>query len=570
MPTLRVSSGHSSYLLPASHREGVAGVSLPYHSVSCPGLFYRTSARDGILSRIRIPGGILASQQCRVIADLADEFGTGYVHITNRANLQVREIRKEMTADVLRVLQEIGIASSLPEVDHLRNIMGSPTAGIDPYELIDTRPFIRELDNYIATHAELAPLSPKFSVAFDGCGSVSIGDRLNDIALTAVMVGTNVYFRLKLNLGVSQVEPFIDTGILLKPEECLEVVAALAKVYLQHLAVGTGKIIPHRKSRQPRLWQVLNDLGIERFCQEVEHHLPYRLRRVYPIWGDDQIRQHRCKDVAYNISTINRYQHIGVHPQRQKGLSYIGVVLAVGKLETWQMRGLADIAETYGSGTLRLTPWQNLLISDIPHQSVPQAQSQIENLGLHWSATNIRSALVACAGNTGCASSATDTKGHALALAEYLGDSVPEGGALHSALLRKRKAQAPPTRSVSDRRSADRLTLDQPVNIHFTGCEKSCAQHSRSDIALLGVSIEQEGKTVEGYKIYVGDGDSNEKFGRELYSLVSFPELCLLLERMLQIYMAKRATPNESFGEFANRYAIEDLQRLFEQGDVRH
>jgi len=511
-------------------------VSLPYHSVSCPGLFYGTSARDGILSRIRIPGGILSSQQCRVIADLADEFGTGYVHITNRANLQVREIRKEMTADVLRVLQEIGIASSLPEVDHLRNIMGSPTAGIDPYELIDTQPFIRELDNYIATHAELAPLSPKFSVAFDGGGCVSIGARLNDIALTAVMVGTNVYFQLKLNLGVSQVEPFIDTGILLKPEECLEVVAALAKVYLQHLAVGIGKIIPHRKSRQPRLWQVLNDLGIERFCQEVEHHLPYRLRRVYPIWGNDQIRQHRCKDVAYNISTINRYQHIGVHSQRQKGLSYIGVVLAVGKLETWQMRGLADIAETYGTGTLRLTPWQNLLISDIPHQSVLQAQSQIENLGLHWSATNIRSALVACAGNTGCASSATDTKGHALALANYL-DSC--------------------------------LTLDQPVNIHFTGCEKSCAQHSRSDIVLLGVTIEQEGKTVEGYKIYVGDGDSNEKFGREVYSLVSFAELSLLLERMLQIYMAKRATPNESFGQFANRYAIEDLQRLFEQGDVR-
>ncbi|KAB8320700.1 precorrin-3B synthase [Tolypothrix campylonemoides VB511288] len=542
-------------------------MSLPCDFVSCPGLFYGTSARDGILSRIRIPGGILSSQQCCVIADLADEFGTGYVHITNRANLQVREIRKEITAHVLRVLQEIGIASSLPEVDHLRNIMGSPTAGIDPYELIDTRPFIREWDNYIATHAELAPLSPKFSVAFDGGGSVSIGDRLNDIALTAVMLGTNVYFRLKLNLGVSQVEPFIDTGILLQPEECLEVVAALAKVYLQHLGVGTDsklgsktsprpsgtpllgkergggevipmkatrseKIIPHRKSRQPRLWEVLNDLGIERFFQEVEHHLPYRLRQFSPISSDVD----RCRTLGCNVSTINRYQHIGVHPQRQQGLSYIGVVLPVGKLETWQMRGLADIAETYGTGTLRLTPWQNLLISDIPQQWIPQAQSQIENLGLHWSATNICSALVACAGNTGCASSATDTKGHALALAKYL-DSC--------------------------------LTLDQPVNTHFTGCEKSCAQHSRSDITLLGVSIEQEGETVEGYKIYVGDGDSNEKFGREVYSLVSFPELCLLLERMLQIYMAKRATPNESFGQFANRYAVEDLQRLFEQGDLR-
>lgn len=499
-------------------------MSLPSHFVSCPGLFYRTSALDGILSRIRIPGGILSSQQFCVIADLADEFGTGYVHITNRANLQVREIRKEMNADVLRVLQEIGIASAIPEVDHLRNIMGSPTAGIDPYELIDTRPLIRELDNYIRTDAELAPLSPKFSVAFDGGGCVSIGDRSNDIVLTAVMIDTNVNFRLKLNLGASLFEP-IDTGIVLKPEKCLEVVAALAKVYLQHHSVGTGKIIPNRKSRQPRLWEVLNALGIERFLQEVEHHLPYPLRRFSPTWSDEEIRQHQCRDVAY--------QHIGVHPQRQKGLSYIGVVLPVGKLETWQMRGLADIAETYGTGTLRLTPWQNLLLSDIPQQWIPKAQSQIENLRLYWSATNIRSALVACAGNTGCASSATDTKGHALALAKYL-DS--------------------------------HLTLDKPINIHFTGCQKSCAQHSRSDIALLGVSIEQEGKTVEGYKVYVGDGDSNEKFGREVYNGIPFAELPELVERMLQIYMAKRVTPTESFGEFANRYAIQDLQRLFEQG----
>ncbi|WP_017317191.1 precorrin-3B synthase [Mastigocladopsis repens] len=512
---------------------------LPSHFVSCPGLFYKTSARDGILSRIRIPGGILSGGQCRVIADLADEFGTGYVNVTNRANLQVREIRKEMTADVLRVLQEIGIASAIPEVDHLRNIMGSPTAGIDPYELIDTRALIRELDNYITTHAELAPLSPKFSVAFDGGGSVSIGDRLNDIVLTAVMHDTSVYFRLKLNLGASLFEPFIDTGILLKPEECLEVVATMARVYLQHLTVGTGKIIPNRKSHQLRLWEVLNNLGVERFLQEIERCLPYLLRRRW-----------ECRDVARNVFT--KYQHIGVHPQRLKGLSYIGVVIPVGKLETWQMRKLADIAETYGSGTLRLTPWQNLLISDIPQQWIPHTKSIIENLGLHWSVTNIRSALVACAGNTGCASSATDTKGHALALAKYLDNRLTNG--------HLPQVGEPAHGSV---------LLNQSVNIHFTGCQKSCAQHSTSDIALLGVSIEQEGQTetVEGYKVYVGDGNSNEKFGRELYQWIPFAELPQLIERMLQIYMAKRANSNESFGEFANRYAIADLQRLFEKGE---
>ncbi|ARV61991.1 precorrin-3B synthase [Nostocales cyanobacterium HT-58-2] len=508
-------------------------MSLPSHFVSCPGLFYRTSARDGILSRIRIPGGILTSQQFSVMADLADKFGIGYVNITNRANLQIREIRTEIPTEVLGVLQKIGIASAIPEVDHLRNIMGSPTAGIDPYELIDTQPLIRELDNSITTHPELAPLSPKFSVAFDGSGSVSVGDRLNDIIFTAVMFNTKVYFRLKLNFGASLFEPFIDTGILLQPEESLEVVIASAKVYLQHLAVGTKNKIPNRKSRQPRLKEILNHLGIEKFLQEVERYLPYPLRRVSPTRGDVQMRQWEY-DVVENVS--HRYQHIGVHPQRQKGLSYIGVVLPVGRLESWQMRQLANLAETYGSGTIRLTPWQNLLISDIPQQKISSIQSHIENLGLHWSVTNIRSALVACAGNTGCASSATDTKSHALALAEYL-----DG----------------------------RMTLDQPVKIHFTGCQKSCAQKSRSDITLLGTTIIQEGESVEGYKVYVGDADINEQFGREVYSWVPFAELRQLVERMLQTYIGKRAIPNESFGEFANRYTIADLQRLFEKREMR-
>ncbi|NMG08908.1 precorrin-3B synthase [Brasilonema sp. UFV-L1] len=505
----------------------------------CPGLFYQTSARDGTLSRIRIPGGILTSQQFRVIADLADEFGEGYTNITNRANLQIRAIRKEIPGNVLTVLQEIGVASAIPEIDHLRNIMGSPTAGINLYELIDIRPLICELDNYITTHAELAPLSPKFSVAFDGGGSVSIGDRPNDIVLSAVMVDHNVYFRLKLNLSTSVFEPLIDTGILLKPEECIEIVAALAKVYLQHLTVKTENTIPHRKSRQPRLWEILNNLGIERFLQEVESHLSYPVRRVFQeketIGGDKQTnRQGEFSLSPSDSLQVNpiRYKHIGVHPQRQKGLSYIGVVVPVGKLDTWQMRGLADIAETYASGTLRLTPWQNLLISDIPQQWIPNIQSKIDNLGLHWSATHIHSALVACAGNTGCASSATDTKSHALALAEYL-DS--------------------------------RLILDQAINIHFTGCEKSCAQHTKSDITLVGLNIENKGEVVEGYKVCVGDGNSNEKFGREIYSWVPFTELPQLVERMLQIYIAERNTPNQSFREFVNQYIIADLQQLFEK-----
>jgi ferredoxin-nitrite reductase len=516
-------------------------------SVPCPGLFYSTSARDGTLSRIRIPGGIVTTGQFRVVADLADKFAAGYVNITNRANFQIREVHTKITSEVLHQLQDIGLAPPIPGVDHLRNIMGSPTAGIDSEELIDTRSLVRKLDRYISTHTELAPLSAKFSIAVDGGGMLKVCDRPSDIILTAVEISTQIYFHLKLNLG----ESFIDTNILLQPQECVDVVGAIAKVYLQHSALEKENVTPDRKSRQARLFEVLHNLGIERFLQEVESHLSYPWQRPNPSpnlsparrealkfppslvgkgargLGQAMILPHDMKSQLQQLPHpyLTRYLHLGVHPQRQQELSYIGVVLPLGKLETWQMHGLADIAQGYGSSTLRLTPWQNLLLTDIPNQYIHEVKSKLENLNLHWSATKIYSALVACAGSIGCASSATDTKNHALKLAEYLDKHV---------------------------------TLNQPVNIHFTGCPKSCAQHSNSDITLLGVSEEK-------YQVYVGDSDKESKFGRVLYQCVPFAELPSLIEKILQVYIAKRLTRHESLGEFAKRHNIVELQRMVEE-----
>jgi sulfite reductase beta subunit-like hemoprotein len=597
---------------------------------ACPGLFYATPAQDGILSRIRIPGGMINSKQCRAIANIADEFGGGYVDITNRANLQLREIRSLMNAEVLKRLQDLGLGSRNTIVDHIRNIMTSPTAGIDRQELIDTRPFVRSWDNYIVAHPELSGLSAKFSVCFDGGGRVSVGDRLNDIAFVAVLVDGSVFFRLYLSVGAKG-EPPTDMGILLAPEECLPVLAALADVYLKHND-------PSRK-RKLRLQELLHNIGCENYLQEVQQHLPFPLfsrhqyrdvaekisRTNYSVTHSDSVQNYiascsstalpcpkectaysathsdsvqnyiaSCRGTALpcpkectaysatdsdsvqnyiasrgtampcpkectaysathsdsvqnyiascsstalpcpkECTALDRetpYQHIGIHPQRQPGLYYIGVVLPLGRLETYQIRGLADVAEKYSRGNLRLTPWQNLLLTDIPQEWLTDVQNQIAVLGLDCSTTNIHSALVACSGNRGCAASATDTKTHALALAEYI---------------------------------QTHITLECPVNIHFSGCGKSCAQHSKSDIALLGVSIE-DNKTQEGYNVYVGDGDKDQQFGRLLYQSVIFAEVPALRERMLKVSKNKRMAA-ESFREFANRYAIADLKRLFTQ-----
>ncbi|AUB34478.1 nirA, ferredoxin-nitrite reductase [Nostoc flagelliforme CCNUN1] len=511
-----MSSRHTHRLLPALHGEGVPNLLSGF--ATCPGLFYATPAADGILSRIRIPGGIISSQQCRAIADIAEQHGGGYVDVTNRANLQVREIRTGINAEVLKHLQDIGLGSRNPVVDHIRNIMTSPTAGIDPLELIDTRPFVQGWDNYIAAHPALSGLSAKFSVCFDGGGIIRVCDRLNDILFAAVLVDGNVYFRLHLSVGAKG-QPPSDMGILLPPEKCLPVLAGLADVYLAH-SNTTGK-------RRLRLLELLNTLGYENYLQEVQQRLPFSL-----LYSDLTPQPPSLLGKGEEFSTLlqgeEKYRHIGIHPQRQKGLFYIGVVLPLGRLESSQIRGLADLATKYGSGTLRLTPWQNLLLTDIPQQWVGDVLREIAFLGLDSSGTNIKSALVACSGKKGCAASATDTKDHALALAEYL---------------------------------ETRVTLDCPVNIHFSGCEKSCAQHSKSDITLLGVSIEGDNGTVEGYHVYVGD--SKHKFGRELYQNVTFVELPTLIERMLYVYKIQRLNSDESFGTFANRYAIAQLQQLF-------
>jgi ferredoxin-nitrite reductase len=290
-------------------------------------------------------------------------------------------------------------------------------------------------------------------------------------------------------------------------------VVAIAHVYLAHIG-GCGHSTTGKK---PRLRQVLAQQGVTWYLDQVLRALPFAVCR-HPA------------AIERSTGASPSYRHIGLRPQRQPGLSYLGVVVPLGRLAAQQLRELAHLAQMYGSSTLRLTPWQNVLMPDVPEHHVPTLQQAVAKLELPASVTHPWSALVACAGNTGCSSSATNTTAHALGLASYLAQRVP---------------------------------LDRPVNIHVSGCPKSCAQHHQSDIALLGTTMQQGAIRVEGYRVYVGTGD--EPFGRPLYQAVLAADIPALLTHMLQIYQDHRRTPDESFGAFANRYAIADLQQLFDQ-----
>jgi ferredoxin-nitrite reductase len=478
-------------------------------SAICPGLFVPSIAQDGLLVRLRIPGGLLNVAQCEAIAALADDADSGFVEVTNRANIQIRGLQADVSIEALEHLQAVGLASPIAAVDALRNIMGSPTAGIDRQQLLDTRPLIAAWNEYLTTRPDFAVLSPKFSVCFDGGEAVSVRDRPNDISLVAEAIDHEILFRLHLNLGDRGDAP-CDVGVLVKPQESLPLLSAIAEIYCDY----TEQVLKIEKQRKPRLRDLLHDWGVELFLQQVVDRLPFSWQR---------------SESPANTLLLNHYQHLGVHSQRQAGFSYMGVVLPLGRLETQQWRELTTLAARYSNGILRLTPWQNLLLTDIPTPKVAAVQAEIEQLGLYVSATHPHSAIVACSGLSGCKASATDTQENALTLANHL---------------------------------AEHLTLDRSINIHFSGCEKSCAQHHTSDIALLGIA--QEGEAT--YQIYVGDDGS--KFGRSLDKTCTFTQLPTVIEQIIRTYQAKRFHPNETFRAFVNRHEIAELKQLFNIAQV--
>jgi ferredoxin-nitrite reductase len=465
--------------------------------------------------RCRIPAGELTSEQMRGLAQIAEDWGGGYADITTRSNLQIREIAPGNLVNVLTRLQEIGLTSRGSGVDNVRNITASPTAGIDPNEWIDTRPLAKALHHYILNHRDLYGLPRKFNVAFDGGGAVSVVADTNDIGFISARVTegagvpAGVYFRVEL-AGITGHKQFArDAGILVSPQECLAVAAAMIRVFNEN-----GDRTDRKKAR---LKYLIDRWGIPKFLEETARKLPFPLR-FFP------------REICLLPAPPVRHGHIGAHPQAQPGFQYLGAIIPAGRIRSDQMRGLAELARELGAGELRLTPWQNLIISHIPDDAVESAKEGLRKIGFDCKAGAISGGLVACTGNAGCKWAATNTKAHALEL----------GAGLES-----------------------RVKLDQPLNIHLTGCPHSCAQHYIGDIGLLGVKATVNGKSVEAYNVVLGGGFGHEQaIGKEVFKAIPYPELPRLLEGILKVYLAQRQ-PEESFAAFTRRHETAELQKMF-------
>jgi len=472
------------------------------------GLFYVAPAQDSFMLRLRIPGGILTAHQMRGLAAMAAEWGSGRADITTRANLQIREFQPRDIVRVLNRLQSLGLTSRGSGADNIRNITASPIAGIDQTELYDAAPLADALHHYILNSRDMYGLPRKFNVAFDGGGAISVVADTNDIGFIATRVAegrdvpAGVYFRVLL-CGITGHKQFAtDCGLLLLPEQTVAVAAAMIRIFSEN-----GDRTDRKKAR---LKYLVDRWGMDRFIAETEKRLAFPLMRY---------SAENCEPRG----PIDRTGHIGVHPQRQGGKCYIGISVPVGRLPAAQMVALADVAERFGTGELRLTVWQNLLITNIPEDRLEAALSAIRAAGLEWSAGTVMRGTVACTGNRGCRYAATDTKSHAVQIANLL-DA--------------------------------RFKIDQPVNLHVTGCPHSCAQHYIGDIGLLGTKV----NGAEGYQVVVGGGSDRDRgLAREVIAAVQFTDLPPMLDRLFTAYHERR-DPQESFLDFSRRHSIQDLQ----------
>ena len=492
------------------------------------GLFWLAPNSDGYMARLRIPGGAIKSYQLRELAKVSQELASGFADITTRANIQIRVIKPKDAPEVLRRIQSVGLHTRGAGADNVRNITASPTAGIDPFELIDVSPFVAQLAQLIINDRSLYNLPRKFNIAFDGGGIGSVLADTNDIGFKAVQIAEvpadhplhgkvqpGIHFRMML-AGVTGHKRFAsDAGVLVPAKDAVKLAIAIVRVFAAH-----GDRTDRKKAR---LKFLLERWGMEKFLAEVEKQFGSRLPRD-PLQADGP----SSIQLPHPLPAM-AHPHLGAHPQKQKGLYYVGASVPVGRMQSKQMIRLAELAELYGSGDLRLTVWQNVIIPNIPEAHVATVRKALIKIGFPAETSAIRGGLVACTGNSYCKFASADTKGHAVQLASYL---------------------------------EKKLALDQPLNIHLTGCPNSCAQHYIGDIGLLGTKVKVSGETVEGYHVFVGGGfGDNQALGRQLFSSVSFEQLKPTLEKMLLSFLDHRQS-GESFSQFTRRHDLNTLQQL--------
>jgi precorrin-3B synthase len=398
------------------------------------------AARDGGLCRVKLPGGVLGAQQARAIAEAADSFASGIVELTNRANLQLRGVRGGHENELSRRLVQAHLGPQIAAAhadananahdpqqaaiaDDIRNLLLSPTAGIDAHALHDTQPLADETLALLQNEPRFAALSPKFSVLLDGGERLAALDHPHDLWFAAMAPQTDhgSWFAI----GLAGAPGYRNALSAVAARDVPAMVVALLQTFIDLATPDEHRMrdLLRRLSAAPILERAASRAGIA-------------------LRSDAPVR-------AWRRTPAEPARRFGAWPQREAGVTHVGAQPPLGRIDTDGLRALARLADDHGNGTLRLTPWQSLLIPYVPAHAVSEVERAFASLGFALDANDPLARLIACAGSSGCAKGLADTKADALALARQLPDHV---------------------------------------DVHLSGCLRSCAAAHCAPYTLLAVA----------------------------------------------------------------------------------
>jgi ferredoxin-nitrite reductase len=443
------------------------------------GIFYRPVTPGKFMVRMRVPNGVVTSEQMRVLASVIERYGDeGTADVTTRQNIQLRGVRLEDIPDIFSKFREVGLTSIQSGMDNVRNLTGSPVAGIDPDELIDTREMMQKLQNMITNHGEgnytFTNLPRKFNIAIEGARDNSIHAELNDLAFIPAYKDGVLGFNVLVGgyLSAQRCAESIPLGVWIpaNDEDVVELSRAILTVYTKN-----GGVEGLRATRpKARIMWLIETWGMEKFRAEIEKELGKTLADAA---STDEI-------------TEEKKDHLGVHPQKQAGYNYVGLHVPMGRLTADYMFELARLAEVYGNGEIRLTVEQNVIIPYIADANLETFLSEpfLETFTINPS--TLSRSVISCTGARYCNFALIETKQRAWKLAQELDQE---------------------------------LDIPSRVRLHWTGCPNSCGQAQAGDIGLMGTKVRKDGKAVEGAKIFAGG-----KVGRgaELGTLINQGVAC--------------------------------------------
>ena len=465
-----------------------------------------------LMLRIRIPNGLLTSLQLATIADVAERYARGVADITVRQNIQLHWIRIEDLPAVIRALSGVGITTLGACGDVTRNVTGCPVAGVDADEIADASPLAQAATDMLNGSPDFYNLPRKFKISITGCRVWCSYPEINDVALTALRHPYTGLpgFSLRVGGGLStdpHLAPRLDAFI--PWHQALAVVKGVAEIFRD-----SDVLRQNREKARLKFLFLQHGWTAERFQAELERRLGEKLEPGVPEIAPEDIYR----------------DHVGIHPQKQDGFAYVGIAVLRGRVQAAQLRALAALALRYGSGDLRTTGMQNLLVLNVPRTRAEELGREVEGLGLRLEGSPFWRGTIACTGSEFCKIALTETKGFARHLVDDLEARLPG--------------------------------FEQHLKIHVTGCPNSCGQHWIADIGLEGKKTKVDGQMVDAYYFCVGGAvGAHQATARPVGYRTAATEVPAAIERLLRVYLAERRE-GDNFRQFCAARSDEEIRTI--------